>query len=263
MKTIYSLLFMLIGLSFTSSVFSQGNYPNTPPAVSPMPMKPEMTEIWEPEVPVVTPGKNPGDAPSDAIILFNGENLDQWVSKKDPSKPAPWKIVDKTHMEVVPGSGDIQTKMKFGDCQLHLEFSAPDVVESQGQGRGNSGVFFQNRYELQILDSYNNRTYRNGQAGSIYKDHAPLVNAMKGPLEWNTFDVIYRAPRFKADGSLDSPVTITVLHNGVLIQNNVTVNGLTLYVGLHHYPEAHGDDVISLQDHGNRTQFRNIWIRKL
>ncbi|MBX2957439.1 MAG: DUF1080 domain-containing protein [Cyclobacteriaceae bacterium] len=263
MKTIYSLLFIIIGLSFTNLVFSQGNYPNTPPAVSPMPMKPEMTEIWEPEVPVVTPGKNLGDAPSDAIILFNGENLDQWASKKDPSRPAPWKIVDKTHMEVVPGSGDIQTKMKFGDCQLHLEFSAPDAVESQGQGRGNSGVFFQNRYELQILDSYNNRTYRNGQAGSIYKDHAPLVNAMKGPLEWNTFDVIYRAPRFKADGSLDSPATITVLHNGVLVQNNVTINGLTLYIGLHHYPEAHGDDVISLQDHGNKTQFRNIWIRKL
>lgn len=248
---------------FSATLALSQNYPNTPPAVSPMPMKPEMTEIWEPEVRVVTPGKNLGDAPSDAIILFDGKNLDQWVSQKDPSKPAPWQIVDNDHMEVVPGSGGIQTKMKFGDCQLHLEFSAPDVVESQGQGRGNSGVFFQNRYELQILDSYNNRTYRNGQAGSVYKDHAPLVNAMKGPLEWNTYDVIYRAPRFKADGSLDSPATITVLHNGVLIQNNVTINGLTLYIGLHHYGEAHGDDVISLQDHGNKTQFRNIWIRKL
>lgn len=255
-------LLLFLSLFSISFVFSQ-NYPNTPPSVSPMPMKPEMTEIWEPEVPVVTPGKNLGDAPSDAIILFDGKNLDQWVSQKDPSKPAPWQIVDNDHMEVVPGSGGIQTKMKFSDCQLHLEFSAPDVVESQGQGRGNSGVFFQNRYELQILDSYNNRTYRNGQAGSVYKDHAPLVNVMKGPLEWNTYDVIYRAPRFKADGSLDSPATITVLHNGVLIQNNVTINGLTLYIGLHHYGEAHGDDVISLQDHGNKTQFRNIWIRKL
>lgn len=246
----------------TTQALSQG-YPNTPPEVSPMPMKPEMTEIWEPEVKVITPAKILGNAPSDAIILFDGKNLDQWVSQKDVTKPATWKIVNNDHMEVVPGSGGIQTKMKFGDCQLHLEFSAPDVVESVGQGRGNSGVFFQNRYELQILDSYNNRTYRNGQAASIYKDHAPLVNAMRGPLEWNTYDVIYTAPRFKEDGSLDAPARITVLHNGVVVQNNTTINGLTLYIGLHNYPLSHGDDVISLQDHGNKTQFRNIWLRKL
>lgn len=233
------------------------------PEVSPMPMKPEMTEIWEPEVKVITPPKKFGDAPSDAIILFDGKTLDQWVSQKDATKPAPWKIVDNDHMEVVPGSGGIQTKMKFGDCQLHIEFSAPDLVEGNSQGRGNSGVFFQNRYELQILDSYNNRTYRNGQAGSIYKDHAPLVNAMRGPLEWNTYDVIYTAARFKADGRLDAPARITVLHNGVLVQNNTTINGLTQYIGLHDYPSSHGDDVISLQDHSNKTQFRNIWIRKL
>ncbi len=253
---------LILSVFTMSSSFGQG-YPNTPPEVSPMPMKPEMTEIWEPEVKVVTPAKKLGDAPSDAIILFDGKNLEQWVSQKDKTKPAPWKIVDNDHMEVVPGSGGIQTKMSFGDCQLHIEFSAPDVVESAGQGRGNSGVFFQNRYELQILDSYNNRTYRNGQAGSIYKDHAPLVNAMRMPLEWNTYDVIYTAPRFKADGSLDAPARITVLHNGVLVQNNTTINGLTLYIGLHNYPSAHGDDVISLQDHGNKTQFRNIWLRKL
>jgi hypothetical protein len=172
-------------------------------------------------------------------------------------------LIDKDYMQVVPGSGAIQTKMKFGDCQLHLEFSAPDKVEGNGQGRGNSGVFLQNRYELQILDSYNNRTYRNGQAGSIYKDHAPLVNAMKDPLSWNTYDVIYTAPRFKADGRVDAPAQITVLHNGVLVQNNTTINGNTYYIGLHNYPEAHGEDVISLQDHGNKTQFRNVWIRKL
>lgn len=253
---------LILGIFTISPSFGQG-YPNTPPEISPMPMKPEMTEIWEPEVKVVTPAKKLGDAPSDAIILFDGKTLDQWVSQKDKTKPAPWKIVDNDHMEVVPGSGGIQTKLQFGDCQLHIEFSAPDVVESAGQGRGNSGVFFQNRYELQILDSYNNRTYRNGQAGSIYKDHAPLVNAMRTPLEWNTYDVIYTAPRFKADGSLDAPARITVLHNGVLVQNNTTINGLTLYIGLHNYPSAHGDDVISLQDHGNKTQFRNIWLRKL
>lgn len=254
---------LFIAITFTNQSQAQDQYPSTPPEVSPMPMKPEMTEIWEPEVPVITPAKVLGDAPSDAIILFNGSSLDQWVSKKDPTQPAPWKIVNNDHLEVVPGSGFIQTKMKFGDCQLHIEFSAPDKVESVGQGRGNSGVFFQDRYELQVLDSYNSRTYRNGQAASIYKDHAPLVNAMRGPLEWNTYDVIYTAPRFKVDGRLDYPARITVLHNGVVVQNNVTITGLTNYIGLHQYPDAHGDDVISLQDHGNKTQFRNIWIRKL
>jgi hypothetical protein len=245
----------------SAQVFAQ--YSSIPPEVSPMPMKPEMTEIWEPEVPVITPGKKPGDAPSDAIILFDGTNLNQWVSQRGVDKPAPWKIVNNDHFEVVPGSGGIQTKLKFGDCQLHIEFSAPDEVQSVSQGRGNSGVFFQNRYELQVLDSYNNRTYSNGQAGSVYKDHAPLVNAMRDPLSWNTYDVIYTAPRFKPDGRLDYPARITVLHNGVVVQNNTTINGLTNYIGLHLYPDAHGEDVISLQDHGNKVQFRNIWIRRL
>jgi hypothetical protein len=254
--------FLVLSLISTLS-FAQRPYPNTPPEVSPMPMKPEMTEIWNPEVKVVSPGKTNSDAPSDAIILFDGKNLDQWVSVKDKTKPAPWKIVDASHIECVPGSGDIQTKLKFGDCQLHIEWSAPDVVEHAGQGRGNSGVFFQDRYELQVLDSYNNRSYANGQAGSIYKDHAPLVNAMRSPLEWNTYDVVYTAPRFKADGRLDSPARITVFHNGVLIQNNTTINGLTLYIGLHNYPDAHGEDVIHLQDHGNKVQYRNIWLRRL
>ncbi len=252
-----------LALVFSIAFVEAQTYSSIPPKESPMPMKPEMTEIWEPEVEVVTPAKVLGDAPSDAIILFDGKNLDQWVSQNDNSKAAPWKIVDNDHMEVVPGSGGISTKMKFGDCQLHIEFSAPDIVESESQGRGNSGVFLQNRYELQILDSYNNRTYRNGQAASIYKDHAPLVNAMRGPLEWNSYDVIYRAPRFKEDGTLDAKATITVLHNGVLVQNNSVINGITYYIGLHDYPESHGDDVITLQDHGNKTQFRNIWLRKL
>ncbi len=241
---------------------SAQEYPTTPPEVSPMPMKPEMTEIWEPEVEVITPGEKLGDAPSDAIILFDGKDLNQWVSQNDTTKAAPWAIKDG-YFQVVPGSGGIQTKMKFGDCQIHLEFSAPDKVEHGGQGRGNSGLFFQNRYELQILDSYNNRTYANGQAGSIYKDHRPLVNAMRPPNKWNTYDVIYNAPRFKDDGRIDIPAKITVLHNGVVVQNNATIHGLTLYIGLHHYPEAHGEDVLSLQDHGTPVQFRNIWIRRL
>lgn len=259
---IYWITLGIICLHYTP-LAAQFNAPNTPPEVSPMQMKPEMTEIWEPEVAVITPAENLGDAPSDAIILFDGTNLDQWVSQKDPNQPAPWNIVEKEYFEVVPNSGGIQTKMKFGDCQLHIEFSAPDDVKFSGQGRGNSGVFFQNRYELQVLDSYQNRTYRNGQAGSIYKDHAPLVNAMKPPLDWNTYDIIYTAPRFKPNGVLESPARITVLHNGVLIQNNVTISGLTKYIGLHDYPESHGEDVISLQDHGTKAQFRNIWIRRL
>ena len=259
-----SRLLWLCLITFTFTITAQAqNYPSTPPEVSPMPMKPEMTEIWEPEVAIVTPAKILGNAPSDAIVLYEGSNLDQWVCGEDPTKAAPWKSVDNDILEVVPGTGYIQTKMKFGDCQLHIEFSAPDKVQSVGQGRGHSGVFFPNRYELQILDSYNSRTYINGQAGSIYKDHAPLVNAMRGPLEWNTYDVIYTAPRFKSDGSLESPGRMTVLHNGVLVQNNSTINGITYYIGLHNYPEAHGEDVIALQDHGNKTQFRNIWVRKL
>lgn len=255
--------FLMIALFAATVTMAQHKYVNTPPEVSPMLMKPEMTEIWEPQVKVITPAKILGNAPSDAIILFDGKNLDQWVNQKDVSKAAGWKIVDKDYMEVVPGTGAIQTKMSFGDCQLHLEWSAPDVVLDGGQARGNSGVFFQNRYELQILDSHNNRTYSNGQAGSIYKDHPPLVNAVKTPLEWNTYDVIYTAPRFKADGRIDAPARITVFLNGVLVQNNTTINGLTLYIGLHNYPSSHGDDVISLQDHDSKNQFRNIWIRKL
>ena len=259
-KTIITCIFLI---AVSMQMEAQNKHTGIPPEVSPMPMKPEMTEIWEPEVSVVTPAKTLGDAPSDAIILFDGTNLDQWVSQKDNTLAAPWKIVDKDHFEVVPGTGGISTKMKFGDCQIHIEFSAPDVVEGHSQGRGNSGLFLQNRYELQILDSYNNRTYRNGQAGSIYKDHAPLVNAMRSPLEWNTYDVIYTAPRFKKDGRLDAKAKITVLHNGVLVQNNVDISGNTYYIGLHDYPSAHGDDVLSLQDHGNKTQFRNIWLRPL
>ena len=254
---------LLTGLaSLTFAQLSAQEYPNTPPEESPMPMKPEMTEIWEPEVEVVTPGEKLGDAPSDAIILFGGENLEQWVSQSDSTKAAPWEVKDG-YFQVSPGTGGIQTKMKFGDCQIHLEWSAPDDAAYRGQGRGNSGLFFQDRYELQILDSYENRTYANGQAGSIYKDHPPLVNAMRSPDKWNTYDVIYTAPRFKEDGRLDSEAKITVLHNGVVVQNDATIHGLTLYIGLHNYPEAHGEDVIALQDHGTKVQFRNIWIRRL
>ena len=262
MKVPFSKAILVIFLLLTANIYAQKDYPTTPPKVSPMPMEPEMTEIWEPQVEVVEPGEKFGDAPSDAIILFEGSDLEEWVSQKDTTAAAPWEVKDG-YFTVVPDSGGIQTKLKFGDCQLHIEWSAPDVVENSGQGRGNSGLFFQNRYELQILDSFNNRTYANGQAGSIYKDKPPLVNAMRSPEKWNTYDVIYTAPRFKEDGRLDTEATITVLHNGVVVQNNATVQGLTLYIGLHDYPEAHGEDVIALQDHGTPVQYRNIWIRRL
>ena len=262
MKNTSSISLLLLSILCFTNLTAQKDYPTTPPEVSPMPMKPEMTEIWEPQVEVINPGEKPGDAPSDAIVLFNGENLNQWVSQNDTTQAAPWAIKNG-YFEVVPGTGGIQTKMKFGDMQLHIEWSAPDEVQFSGQGRGNSGLFLQNRYEIQILDSYENRTYSNGQAGSVYKDAPPLVNAMRSPEKWNTYDVIYTAPRFGDDGKLDSPAKVTVLHNGVVIQHNTTIQGLTLYTGLHDYPEAHGPDVISLQDHGTNVQFRNIWVRKL
>ncbi|MFT2008179.1 DUF1080 domain-containing protein [Pontibacter sp. 13R65] len=220
-------------------------------------MVPEMTEFWEPEPRVVTPGQGMA-APSDALVLFDGKSLDQWKAKSGGGAAA-WQVKDGTF---IVGKGDISTKREFGDFQLHIEWSAPNKVEGNSQGRGNSGIFLQDRYELQVLDSYNNRTYSNGQAGSIYKQHRPLVNAMRPPTEWNVYDIIYTAPRFKEDGSLFSPARVTVLHNGVLIQNNTEVKGPTEYIGLPEY-KAHGKAPISLQDHGNPVAYRNIWIREL
>ncbi|AKD02093.1 DUF1080 domain-containing protein [Pontibacter korlensis] len=225
---------------------------------TPPKMVPEMTEFWEPEPRVVTPGTNITAPPSDAIVLFDGKNLSEWKAKSGGTE-ATWPVKNG---EFTVGKGDISTKREFGDFQLHIEWSAPDKVEGQGQGRGNSGIFLQDRYEVQVLDSYNNRTYSNGQAASVYKQHRPLVNAMRKPTEWNVYDVIYTAPRFKEDGSVFTPARVTVLHNGVLVQNNVEVKGPTEYIGLPAY-KAHGKAPITLQDHGNPVAFRNIWIREL
>ncbi|TXK45768.1 DUF1080 domain-containing protein [Pontibacter qinzhouensis] len=220
-------------------------------------MVPEMTEFWEPEPRVVTPGMGMAP-PSDALILFDGKSLSQWKAKGGGGD-AGWQVKDGSF---TVGKGDITTKQEFGDFQLHIEWSAPDKVEGTSQGRGNSGIFLQDRYEVQVLDSYNNRTYSNGQAGSIYKQHRPLVNAMRKPTEWNIYDIIYTAPRFKDDGTLFTPARVTVLHNGVLVQNNVEIKGPTEYIGLPEY-KAHGKAPISLQDHGNPVAYRNIWIREL
>ena len=221
-------------------------------------MKPQDTEVWEPEPVVVTPGEGTAP-PSDAIILFDGTNLDNWESTKGGE--AKWEVSDGA-MTMVKGSGGIRSKVVYGDCQLHIEWRTPSEVVGKGQGRGNSGVFLQGIYEVQVLDSYENRTYSNGQAASIYKQSMPLVNACKPPGEWQTYDIIYKAPIFDADGKLASPAYITVIHNGILVQNHYQIKGDTPYIGLPKY-EAHGEGPLMLQDHGNPVSFRNIWLRKL
>lgn len=232
-------------------------------------MKPEETEFYTPVPPVVTPGKNCGDAPSDAIILFNGKDLSQWVSFKDTTKPAPWTVGDGA-FTVKKGTGDIQTKQRFTDYQLHIEWRIPENITGSGQARGNSGIFLaavpnSNGYELQVLDNYNNKTYTNGQAGSIYKQTAPLANANRPPGQWNVYDVVWTAPRFQPNGTLVAPAHVTVFFNGVLVENNFTLKGDTPYRGLPKYT-AHGPEPIKLQDHGDPSpsiSYRNIWIRPL
>jgi len=220
---------------------------------------PKATEVWEPEPGVITPGDK-SKPPSDAFILFDGENLSQWVDK-DGREPK-WKIA-KGAFTVVKGAGDLSTKQAFGGVQLHLEWRTPEKIEGTGQGRGNSGVFLQGLYEVQALDSYNNRTYSNGQAGSIYKQHIPLVNASRPPGEWQTYDIVFTAPRFHADGTLATPGYLTVLHNGVLIQNHAELKGETVYIGPPSY-KAHAPKLpLRLQEHGNPVSYRNIWIREL
>lgn len=219
---------------------------------------PVATEVWDPEPRSVDPGVI-GGPPADAYILFDGSSTDQWEHLN--GKTVGWKLEDGT-MTVVAGTGDIQTKKEFGDCQLHLEWRSPSVIEGEGQGRGNSGVFLQGMYEVQILDSYQNRTYSNGQAGAIYKQHVPLVNPLRPVGEWNTYDIIFKAPQFNSDGVKVASGYITVLINGVLVQNHVEIKGTTEYIGLPKNP-VHGPGPIKLQDHSNPVSFRNIWIREL
>lgn len=222
-------------------------------------MLPEETEVWEPVPAVITPGHD-GTPPSDAVVLFDGTDLSWWEA--EDGSDAGWQVDDGV-MTVVPGTGSIVTRQSFGDVQLHIEWRTPAVVESEGQGRGNSGIYFMTRYELQVLDSYENLTYPNGQAGAIYKQHIPLVNASRPPGEWQTYDVVFTAPRFGTDGTVLRTASITVFHNGVLIQNHVELRGPTLYIGEPAY-EPHADrEPLLLQDHGNRVSYRNIWIREI
>lgn len=222
-------------------------------------LDPKVTEVWDLKPKKITAGANAGEAPSDAIILFSGKDLSEWTSL-DGGAPK-WEVKDGA-FTVVKGSGDIKTKKTFGDFQLHIEWRTPSEIVGEGQGRGNSGIFLQERYELQVLDSYESVTYSNGQAGSIYKQSVPLVNATRRPGEWQTYDVIYTAPRFGESGRVIVPAYVTVLHNGVVIQSHTQINGPTEYKGLPVYT-AHGKGGIKLQDHGNPVSYRNIWIREL
>ncbi|MBK7979185.1 MAG: DUF1080 domain-containing protein [Ignavibacteriae bacterium] len=221
---------------------------------------PKLTEVWDPVPPIITPGEKNCMPPSDAIVLFDGTNLDEWENVKGGE--AKWLLGDGA-MTAVKKTGSIKTKKVFGDCQLHIEWRTPEKVEGDGQGRGNSGIFLQDRYEVQVLDSYNNVTYSNGQAASIYKQHIPLVNVCKRPGEWQTYDIFYNAPIFKDNGDVEKPAYITVVQNGVLVQNHVEIKGTTVYIGQPKYEKHNAKEPISLQDHGNPTSYRNIWIREL
>ena len=225
--------------------------------------KPAATEIWEPQPKIVTPGLN-NAPPSDAIVLFNGKNTDSWIMSRDSSK-CKWKLENNILTAIVK-SGNIKTKQLFGDCQLHLEFMIPADVNSTpiATNRGNSGIFLQERYEVQIFDSYKNGTplYANGITGSIYKQVIPLANAGSKNGDWNTYDIYYTAPKFRFNGTVEKPAFVTVVHNNVLVLNHFEIQGNSEYIGTPRY-ELHDKGAVEIQEHGSAVSFRNIWIREL
>jgi hypothetical protein len=264
-----SRFFLLLGALVVSGSLSFAQQPAPAQAPAPAP-DPHANEIPAPKNPprVVTPGASVGAPPSDAIVLFDGKDLSNWVSEKDGTSAAPWTVTDGV-ITVVPKSGGMRTKQSFGDVQLHIEWATPAEVKGEGQDRGNSGVFLMasaasgGGYEVQVLDSYNNVTYWHGSAGSIYKQHAPLVNASRKPGEWQVYDIVFHAPKFDADGKVTKRATFTVFHNGVLIQDHVEVMGVTTHSGPPYY-KAHPDKLpIALQDHNHPVRYRNIWVREL
>lgn len=226
------------------------------------PTKPEATEIWEPKPRVVSVDVGT-KIPSDALVLFDGSDFNEWISATD-STTVNWNLNSDKSMTVKDRAGDIQTKKNFGSVQLHIEWRSSKEIRANGQNRSNSGVFFQNRYEVQILDNNQNDTYVNGQVGSIYKQAIPLAMASSKTGNWNSYDIIYHAPKFDAKENVSKQATITVLHNGVLIQDHVTIRGTTEYIG---WPKnnTHGKAPIKLQDHGDNSgvSYRNIWVREL
>ena len=224
---------------------------------------PTLTEVWEPVPTVVDPGPalaQPLPPPADATVLFDGSGLSAWESAAGGA--AGWSVADGA-LTVKPQAGNIKTRQSFGDCQLHVEWRAPAQVKGEGQGRGNSGIFLLGLYELQVLDSYQNRTYANGQAGSIYKQLIPLANAARPPGQWQSYDVIFTAPRFNEAGRCTTPAYVTVLHNGVLVQNHAALWGPTEYIGLPVYKPHPARLPLQLQDHGDLVSYRNVWIRPL
>jgi hypothetical protein len=216
-----------------------------------------------PHPPVVTPGAKPGDPPSDADILFDGKSLSKWMQKgKDGKLVDPkWPVRDG-YFEVDARHGDLVTKELFGDCQLHVEWAAPAEVKNSSQGRGNSGIFLMSSFEVQVLDSYNNPTYADGQAGAIYGQWPPLVNATRPPGEWQAYDIVFEAPRFE-NGKLVKPAYETIILNGVLVQNHQAIQGPTMHRQLAHYAPMAPEMPLSLQDHNTPVHYRNIWIRKI
>jgi hypothetical protein len=235
--------------------------------------KPEETEVYTPVPKIVQSSGVFTTAPSDAVVLFDGKDLSKWVMTDDRDKPAVWTVANNVFtVKKGKGSGNIETKQSFGNYQLHIEWQVPANIEGKGQARGNSGLFLASigkgdaGYELQILDSYKNDTYTNGQAASIYKQLVPLANPTNKPGEWNAYDVVWTAPTFNDDKSLKTPARVTVLFNGVLVQNNTELKGPTQYIGDPAYRQAHGPSPIKLQSHGDPSaplNFRNIWIREL
>jgi hypothetical protein len=209
---------------------------------------------------VVVAGENPGEAPSDAIVLFDGKDLSQWESAKDGGR-ANWKV-ENGYMEVVKETGDIRTKQPFGSCQLHIEWATPAKVTGESQDSGNSGVYLMSKYEVQVLNTYKNRTYADGMAGAIYGQSPPLVNVSRAPGEWQSYDIIFRRPVFKGKRPV-KPARITVLQNGVVVQDNFEIEGSTVWKKRAKY-EAHAAKLpLLLQDHGHPVRYRNIWIREL
>lgn len=218
-------------------------------------------DMSRPQPPVVTPGVSDHAPPANAVVLFDGKGFEQWESSRGGG-PVRWTL-EGDAMQVAAGKGGIRTKKSFGDCQLHIEWSAPAQVRNEGQQRGNSGVFLMSKYEVQVLDSFNNTTYPDGQAGAVYGQYPPLFNVCRAPGQWQSYDIIFRRPIFRRDGGLERPARMTVLHNGVVIQDNVEIQGATAHKKEAAY-QPHADKLpISLQDHNDPVRFRNIWVVEL
>lgn len=253
------------------AAFSQAPKPNHDLGFEDTPMLPGLPyhvhDDRRPHPRVVTPGAEPGGAPSDAIVLFDGKDLSAWTShhsditRGGTSGASEWKLGDG-YMEVVPHTGDIATKEKFGDCQLHVEWSEPTDVVGTSQSRGNSGVILQGRYEVQVLDPWDNPTYADGQAGALYGQWPPLVNPARKPGEWQVYDIVFEAPKFEGE-KLVKPAYITVFMNGVLLHNRKESLGPMVYRQVAHYSPQPAEDVLVLQNHNSKVRFRNIWIRRL